>query len=236
MSITFNGVTSDAYKLYVELIPSVSVPVRKQQVFSVPGRSGDIVIPTDAFENVEQVYEVYCSGDRAGMPTPALVRSIARWLMAPGYHELTDSYDPDVYREAYCPGGIEFANTLQRFGRATLTFVCKPQKFLQAWAEPFDLDGASTLYNPGAGPAKPEIVLHGSGEDGSLIVNGYPLEITGEVDGLTLICEDMEALANGRYVNERISGIWPELPFGESLIRWTGAISSITIKPRFYDI
>lgn len=236
MSFTFNGTTSDDYFLYVEHYPTVSIPRRKQQVFNVPGRNGDVIIPTNAYENITQEYEVYCSAQRAGVSLPALVRSIARWLSVPGYHELTDSYDPAIYRQACFAGGVDFENTLQRFGRATLQFICKPQRFLQPWNESFSLTAGGSIGNPGTETAKPEIILHGSGTDGVLTVNGERLIIVGSVNGMVLDCENHEALLNGAYVNSAVSGTWPELPAGESSIAWSGAINGVTIKPRYFDV
>lgn len=236
MSFTFNGTTSDDFFLYVEQYPNVGIPRRKMQTFSVPGRNGDIILPTDSYENITQEYDIYLSAQRAGMKLPELVRSITRWLCVPGYHELVDSYDPGVFRQAYFAGGLDIENTLQRFGRATIQFSCAPQRFLQPWNESFTLTAATTIGNPGRETAKPEITLHGSGEDGVLNINGNRLVITGTVEGLTLNCEDHEAMLGGVYVNTQVTGTWPELPAGESSISWSGAITSVTIKPRFFDL
>lgn len=129
MSITWNGVTSDSIGVIVERMPNRYIPARRISPKSVPGRNGDILSIDRSFPNVEQEYEVYLSAETPGLPTVA--RACAEWLMAPaGYAELKDSYDNSVFREAVLVNGFDIENVLNQFGRCTITFSCKPQKFL----------------------------------------------------------------------------------------------------------
>ena len=128
MSLTFNGVSSDSLGLFVERYPERPMPMRKQTVYQIRGRSGDLVVDDNAFSNVTQSYEVYILGGVSGFQTRA--NGVANWLLSvPGYAELTDSYDPTVYRRARFTGGVSFLNSLNKFGRATLTFDCCPQRY-----------------------------------------------------------------------------------------------------------
>ncbi len=126
MSFTFNGVSSDTMGLIVEKFPPRPFPARKVNIFSIPARSGDLIIDQGAFENVIQEYDVYIKG--GSFQTKAT--AIANWLLSPaGYQRLEDSYDSTIYREARFIGGVDFANSLNRFGRATIRFDCKPQRY-----------------------------------------------------------------------------------------------------------
>ena len=128
MSFEFNGISSDTMGLYVEKFPPRPFPSRKVETFDVPGRSGDLVIDQNAYTNTIQEYEVFIKGGSEGFQAKA--EAIAAWLLGvKGYADLVDEYDPTIYREARFIGGISFVNSLNRFGRATLTFSCKPQRY-----------------------------------------------------------------------------------------------------------
>ena len=62
--IWWHGVSGDDVGVVVERYPDVIIPNRKQEKISVPGRSGDLLIQQDAFENVRQSYDIYISADR----------------------------------------------------------------------------------------------------------------------------------------------------------------------------
>ena len=146
MSITWNGVSSDTIGVIVERIPNRYVPTRRFSPQQVAGRNGNILLVDKAFPNVEQEYEVYLSAESQGLPSVA--RACAEWLMGPdGYCRLTDSYDTTVYREAFLLGGFDIENILNKFGRCTITFSCKPQKYLLTGDTPIEIPaGSSTTY------------------------------------------------------------------------------------------
>ena len=146
MSITWNGVCSDTIGVIVERIPNRYVPTRRFSPQQVAGRNGNILLVDKSFPNVEQEYEVYLSAEAQGLPSVA--RACAEWLMGPdGYCRLQDSYDTTVYREAFLMGGYDLENILNKFGRCTITFSCKPQKYLLAGDTPISIPaGATTTY------------------------------------------------------------------------------------------
>ena len=146
MSITWNGVSSDTIGVIVEKIPNRYVPTRRFSPQQVAGRNGNVLLVDKAFPNVEQEYEVYLSAESQGLPSVA--RACAEWLMGPdGYCRLTDSYDTTVYREAFLMGGFDIENILNKFGRCTITFSCKPQKYLLTGDTPIEIpDGTTTTY------------------------------------------------------------------------------------------
>ena len=146
MSITWNGVSSDTIGVIVERIPNRYVPTRRFSPQQVAGRNGNILLVDKSFPNVEQEYEVYLSAEAQGLPSVA--RACAEWLMGPdGYCRLQDSYDTTVYREAFLMGGYDLENILNKFGRCTITFSCKPQKYLLTGDTPISIPaGTTTTY------------------------------------------------------------------------------------------
>lgn len=149
MSITWNGVSSDTIGVIVERIPNRYVPTRRFSPQQVAGRNGNILLVDKSFPNVEQEYEVYLSAEAQGLPSVA--RACAEWLMGPdGYCRLEDSYDTTVYREAFLMGGYDLENILNKFGRCTITFSCKPQKYLLAGDTPIEIPAGSTTTYTGS--------------------------------------------------------------------------------------
>lgn len=161
--LEFNGQKSTDLGLTVERIPNSNRPARKYDRYSVPGRNGDIFVFQDAWENIEQSYEICWKG------TPVDTGySIAEWLFgSSGYQMLTDSYDPLHYRNAVFLGPYDVENTLMRYGRATITFDCDPRRFLNSglnWITiPSGAGPGLDIVNPTPFPAKPVIDITVSG-------------------------------------------------------------------------
>lgn len=145
--ITFNGVSSDTYGIRVEKCPDYNAAERKVEFISVEGRNGDLVRDTGAYTNVTQNYDVYFGDEYDSFQR--MSSAVSMWLLGSrGYCRLEDDYFPEVYRMAVYNGMIQNRNFMNKKGRATLQFNCKPQRFLktgEAWQNiPF---GGSTFTN-----------------------------------------------------------------------------------------
>lgn len=242
MSFSFNGISSADMGLYVEKFPPRPFPSRKAETFDIPGRSGDLIIDTNAVTNTVQEYEVFIKGGSAGFQSRAA--QVAAWLLGvKGYAELIDEYDPAIYREARFIGGISFVNALNRFGRATLTFSCKPQRY------PIDetmLSGVigNTFTIPtvaGAMPGLPMITIV------DFLAN---TSATIETDTLRIVIPGQEALKRSIYIdfetqtivaratpltNVSITGTWEPLGDGDTIETTLDAGSTaptVRIQPR----
>lgn len=66
------------------------------------------------------------------------------------YCRLQDSYDTTIYREAFLMGGYDLENILNKFGRCTITFSCKPQKYLITGDTPISIPAGSTTTYTGS--------------------------------------------------------------------------------------
>lgn len=229
--IWFDGKSGDEFRLVVERYPDVILPRRKHEKVSVPGRNGDILIQQDAFENVTQRYEIYISAEQTRL-TP-VTHKIAEWLCVKGYKRLEDSYFRDTFRLAAFQGGLEIANILNRFGRATIEFDCKPQRFFKLGDYFADMENGQTLRNPSLYTAKPILITSGSGA-ATITINDKTLELS-DCDNMTIDCELMQIYRDGISMNSTISGEFFELQ-GESVISWVGGITGVKLKPRWWTI
>ena len=230
--IWFNGKSSDDFRLIVERYPDVIIPTRKSEKVSVSGRNGDILIQQDAFENVTQRYEIYISAEQTRL-TP-IAHKVAEWLCIKGYQKLEDSYFLDTFRLAAFQGGVEIQNVLNRFGRATIEFDCKPQRFYKFGDMFYDVTNGEKGENPSPFTAKPIIVISGSGA-ATITINDKTLALT-DCNGITIDCELMQAYKNGVSKNGTVSGDFPDFPSGEYEISWTGGVTGVQVKPRWWTI
>lgn len=155
-NITWNGISSNSLGLVVEKVPNMDRPARKYDRYQVPGRNGDIFVMQDAWENVEQSYEIWWADS-----VSVVGYSLSEWLFGPtGYQTLEDDFDPDHYRKAVFTGPYDVENILQKYGRATITFDCDPRRFLTSGLTWIDIpagDVAVDLVNPTPFIAEPVI-------------------------------------------------------------------------------
>lgn len=233
--IEYNGVRCSSIGIFVEKYPPRPIPKRKAETFSVPGRSGDVVVYEDAWENVTQSYEIYLSAEKEGLPLVAA--QAARWLFAGGYHPLSDEYDRETFRMALFLGPVDLENTLNAFGRARIEFDCQPQRYLKSGFLSRSVSKNQVLRNPTGYTAKPLITVRGSGS-ATLTIGGRTLTLT-VTNGMTLDCAEEEAYLAGSTVtnlNTAVSGNYPRLGAGDSVVTWTGGITGIDIIPRWFEL
>ena len=234
--IFWAGKSSDDFRVIVEKYPSVTLAARKLDAQAVPGRNGDIIFPQAAFNNYVQSYEVYVSAEQLRLP--AAMRGVAAWLCGPrGYQTLSDSYDIDTYREAYYAGPLDVDSILHRFGRATIEFNCKPQRFLRAGDTEIQMETGQVLNNPTPFAAKPLITVSGTGP-GVLTVGSREVEIKSFLEPTVILdCEAQNAYSpDGANRNGAVSA--PEFPEleGKMGIKWTGGITAVKIRPRWWTL
>lgn len=232
--IRWAGRSSEEVGVVVEYYPAQNGPSRRLEAVQVPGRNGDLLIDTGAYDNYEQEYEVYFYAGRNR--TPALARAVRAWLQGPtGYQRLEDSYDPGYFRMAYYAGPAEIENVMNQFGRATISFTCRPQRWRKDGEYSFLCSNGVSLYNEGF-PALPLVKVSGTGA-GNLYVGGYTVEIL-SLDGYVMLDSDTQnAYRDTLNKNNTISA--PEFPVlqpGENTISWDGGITAVEITPRWWTV
>lgn len=131
-SLVFNGVDlGKECNMFVLGKGAFGAPSRDVTQIHVPGRNGDILIDNGGWNNVDVTYSSCCilSNFREN------VAKLKEYLLAnPGYHELTDPYNPDEVRYAEFRGPFTpeaFTPKSNNAGMFDLTFNCKPQRFLR---------------------------------------------------------------------------------------------------------
>ena len=234
--ILWAGTSNNDVGMVVEHHPRVILPKRKQEIQSVPGRSGDIILYQDAYENYEQSYPVFIDGRSRGSLYKVLPK-ISDWLLGhSGYQRLEDSYFPDVYRMAYYTGGAEFISILKEYGEGTLTFNCAPEKFYKIGERSISISNGQIITNPSLFPAKPLITVKGSGS-GVLKFGSNQLSISAIGGTLMIDIRDHKAYSGSTNKNSVITGRYENMVLkGKTTISWTGGITSVSLVPRWWTL
>ena len=242
--ITYDGVASTDYGIVVGEAPVFERPNRKQTIIQVPGRNGSVIFPEDAWEDVVRSYNVWLSenvtedsgGDKSGYLVEYVDAYEAFLNSKKGYVRLEDSFEPDIYRLAYYSGGDSFSNEMTQYGRATLRFTCRPERFLKSGETPVSVTNGATLTNPTRFASKPIIHIEASNETISVSIGGKT--ITAEVtDYINIDCERMNAYRLPvENKNDKISGSFPTIPSGSNTIGITGTYIKVEITPQWFTV
>lgn len=209
-------------------------PAERGELVQVPGRSGYLWAPDDAYNNV--LTRVQCqTTDEAGMA------AIGAWLRGAG--ELRFSDDPGRFYRARVTKEFSRSAAMNRFVNQefTVTFDCQPFLYhtdvedVEITASPY------TVENPGTYKSSPKIKIEGSG-DVTLTIGTQIVLITGMEGGIIIDCElgDCFNLTESALLNDKVSLLdedFPTLAPGDNIISWTGTgVTKVTITPRWRDL
>ena len=235
----FSGVGSASMGMAITGSGTYNAPERDVTLISIPGRSGDLIQDNGRYKNITVSYPISICTDFA-----ANAAAVRAWLLSgAGYRRLEDDYDPEHFRLALCTGPVTFtAGFLNRTGESTISFNCKPQRFLKAGEFPVAVGDAGVLWNPTHFPAQPMITIYGAG-DGVLQIGKYAVSIAGMVDSITLDCESLDAYrveADGTWSSRNhcvaVDPDFPVLEPGENQITFAGGITAVEIIPRWWTL
>ena len=231
--IIFNNKSSSDCRIQVAHPPGYAYPERDYTITHIPGRNGDIIQDNGCYKNVERTYEV--SFDALSEDFATYANAVSAWLHSrTGYARLEDSYEPNYYRMATYQESSMFENLYNKAGTATIVFECKPQRFLKTGDNIITIQNSLTIMNPTGFEAYPLFKV--TGTSGVLTVNGNSITFSSINDFIMLDCELQDAYKENINKNSTISGTFPVLKPGSNTIRWTGSISSVTMKPRWWTI
>lgn len=234
--ITFNGIASDKLGIQVEHPPGYETPKKDYEIVHVPGRNGDVYIDKGSYQNISRTYDIAVGS--VGGDFTTLANKISEWLYAPiGYARLEDTYEPDYYRLASYSDTMDVKNILKQAGRVTISFDCKPQRFLKSGEQTIKLTAKGTLTNPTKFDALPTITVKGSGK-GVLQIGNYTITISEINSSITIDCELQDAY-NGtanRNSSVTLNNGFPKLIPGSNAISFSGGITSVEVIPKWWTL
>ena len=229
---TFNGTKSSVFGLLVNNVSNFGAPERVVEKIQIPYRSGDLLIDTHSYSNTIVTYDVSLIYN-----TIANTRAIAEWLLATdGYCVLSDTYNTGETRMAAYYNELEYTmEHLNRYGRATISFDCKPQRFLSSGTSATTLGSSTTLTNPTAMDAQPYIEVTGNG---TFTINGYSITITDKSGQTTTIdCESMQCYRGTTNMNGSVTmpDGFPVLGTGANTCG-KGTATTVKVTPRWWRL
>lgn len=230
-SFTFNGKSSAEFGLLVDNITVYGAPQRIVEKVSIPYRNGDLLLDSGAYANYIITYDVSLITN-----TQANMRAIVDWLLnTTGYKRLTDTYNIGEYRMGAYYNQIDWTmQALNRYGQASISFDCKPQRYLTSGetVQTFTADG--TINNPTNYYSKPLITVTGNG---SFNIEGQNISVSDNDYNITIDSERMQCYYGSTNMNDHVtfvSGDYPVLIDGDSEITLTGV--TLDIIPRWWQL
>lgn len=129
--LTYNGVSSASLGLVIQAPPLYEFPEKDVTVTHIPGVNGDIILDNETYKNVERTYSLACSLKNTTFATKSA--AIVQWLTSgKGYCKLSDTYEPDVFRQAIFLDAGSLTNYFNQATVIPVTFRCKPQRYLNS--------------------------------------------------------------------------------------------------------
>lgn len=227
-TLTIGGRNLADFGVYISGEGTYNAPERSITEEVVPGRNGSLIIDNGRYQNIEVSYPAFIIRD-----FPRNMAGLRSYLTSlRGYSRLEDSYHPDEYRMAALSGGLDVKTSgyMNREGKFTLTFNCKPQRFLRSGEYAIPVESGATVYNPTLFDAKPLIRVYGNG---SITVNGETMEWSGSSEYVDIDCDIQDCYYMGANMNSYVTGDFPVLSPEDNVIVFTGS-TSVRITPRWW--
>jgi phage-related protein len=231
LSFTWRGASSDSYGLVVRSLPAPISGAQRNSTVIVPGRHGALHLMDGARDEILLNIECYLPYEQ-GVAVSDL-RAIVGWLTGGG--QLTLSDQPGVFFYGQILEAVNYEPVLPGFRDRifSLPIWVKPHAYKLEVSDIAVAVSGTEVVNPCTAESEPVISVTGSG-DITLNVGGYEVELD-MVDGqITLDCEARLAHKDGVLAGSRVAlSEWPVLVPGSNVISWTGAVTMITISPRW---
>ena len=231
--LTFDGKSTKDFGVYLVGNAVYNAPEREYEKISIPGKSGDLLIDNNRYGNVEIPYSVIVYDD-----FDTNVIGLRNYLLSKtGYHRLEDTYFPEEYRIARYSGGLELESLRHSdIGTATITFDCKPQRFLKSGEITKIYTSNNVIYNPTFMQSKPLLRVYGTGDIsiGDRTITIVSADVYTDIDcdlqdayKGTVNCNGNIVLASGNFfvLNPGVNGIY----LGNGITR-------VEITPRWWVI
>lgn len=138
-SLTFDGINSLERGVYITGECVYNAPQRAIEMIAIPGRNGALALDQGRYENIEVTYPAGVFAN--SQPEYAEKLREFRNLLVSRYRyvKITDTYHPDEYRLGLYKSGLEVEpHRYSTAGEFSITFDCKPQRFLIEGDEPLD--------------------------------------------------------------------------------------------------
>lgn len=220
--LDFNGITNRRFGVVVTSLPPIPTPEERGEEIEIPGRNGSLWRGEGSYKPVTIAVPIW-------IPPTASLTQVRGWLTGSGPLKFDNG---TLYWEARVSGETHFAPRDFYDGyEGTVTFICQP--FRRAKGVQIDVNSnPMTINNPYSAYAEPLITVDCSGEF-SLTVNGTICTVTDCSGRVVLDTELQEAYTGTMLINDKMTGAFPILSPGNNSLAFDGAVTKITIEPRW---
>lgn len=257
-TLTIGGTNlTTAYRVYTTDAPIYDSPIPNVDSISIPGRNGNLLIDNGTYKNISVKYPCVIPAANIGeLNTADCLAGLRAFLLAKrGYVKIADTFNPLEYRTGRYVGGLEVDPTVNGDAATfTLTFDCKPQRFLVSGDTEITLTRQSgtsfgSITNPTMFHALPIVTVTGSGSGSVYIYTpnrsadyvSIPIAIS-DLDGTIIIdCALQDAYYGTENMNDKIvltNKKFFELASGTNYVAVTSTfdVSSVKIVPRWWTL
>lgn len=234
----YNGINSyDDMSMIITETPIITSTRRRITPTSVPGRTGDILIDDEGFEDYERTYKTAILADNE--PLYSLEQKIKQWLLADvNYHRLSDTYNPGYFFKAYINNPFIVTPITHNLAEAEITFTCKAYKYSNRGLQSTAFTTAGKINNQEFFTSEPIIQIFGSGEI-TLHINDNSYFIEKCESGMFLNSEIGQAYNSDEttLLNNNIKFTnFPVFKSGWNTISWTGNVEKLLITPNWRSL
>lgn len=170
---TFGGISSKDYGVYISGDGVFNAPEKDVEMISIPGRSGSFALDHGRWLNIELAYPAGLFGSDETDFAQAISDLRNALASKKGYQVLEDDYHPGEFRQAIYHSGLEVTPAQLKAGEFTITFDCKPQRWLTAGQDPVTVTSGDEVNNPTLFDASPLLLVDGYGQitlgDGGIV-------------------------------------------------------------------
>lgn len=229
----FGNMNSAHYNVTLFEGQTENAPSLGYSAVNIPGKSGDIVMSTGKYPNIEHTYYGLIYKDY----TQNISAFKSGLLSQVGYQRLEDTFHDDEFYLAYFDSVLDIEKSLDgTMGKFEIEFERKPQRFLKSGelVQTFTQSGA--IYNPTMFDSRPLIRVYGAG---TLGIGSDSVTITTVDTYVDIDCELMDAYKGTVLKNSDIelSGYdFPVLHQGSNGITLGSGITRVEITPRWWRL
>lgn len=179
------GVLSSDYGVYITGEAVFNAPTRRVNMIQIPGRNGLFAQDEGSFDNLTVTYPAGLFGVTEADFADAISNFRNALCSRIGYHRLEDDYNPDEFRMAVYKEGLEVTPATLKAGEFTISFECKPQRWLKSGETWTTAVQYTRFTNPTLFDASPIFEVNGYGSFTMTQANGGTATITVAQDSST---------------------------------------------------
>lgn len=234
--ITYGSQSSNEFGLIVAGAGTFNPALPDIASYSVPGKNGDVIQDNHRYKNIDVKYPGFIADAFIGN-----AQGIRNWILSgKEYKELTDNFDTTHFRLAIGKD-VSFSPVNEnKAANMSITFNCKPQRFLTSGKTASAITNGMTMSNPTDFEALPLITFAGFSSSASISVTNslgtFTMTTTVARTGSgTIDCDIQNIFSGNNSLNSMFTGDFFILAPGSNTFAISGFISP-EITPRWWEL